>query len=37
MRFVPGEKKHHEIYISDPRKVPVEKLRTVLRHPVEKI
>ena len=27
---------HHEIYLSDPRKVPAEKLRTVIRHPVRK-
>ena len=27
---------HHEIYLSDPRKVPAEKLRTVIRHPVKK-
>jgi hypothetical protein len=25
---------HHEIYLSDPRRVPVSKLRTILRHPV---
>lgn len=29
--------KHHEIYMSDPRRVAPEKLKTVLRHPVEKI
>jgi hypothetical protein len=28
--------KHHEIYLSDPRKVVPEKLRTVLRQPVKK-
>lgn len=28
---------HHEIYLSDPRKVSGEKLRTVIRHPVRKI
>jgi hypothetical protein len=27
--------KHHEIYLSDPRRTPEEKLKTVLRHPVE--
>jgi hypothetical protein len=27
-------RRHHEIYLSDPRKVAVDKLRTVLRHPV---
>ncbi len=29
--------KHHEIYISDPRKVAPEKLKTILRQPVENI
>jgi len=29
--------KHHEIYLSDPRKVAPEKLKTVLRQPVSKI
>jgi hypothetical protein len=28
--------KHHEIYISDPRKAKPEKMKTVLRHPVAK-
>ncbi len=28
--------KHHEIYLSDPRKVAPEKLKTVLRQPVKK-
>jgi len=26
--------KHHEIYLSDPRRVSPDKLRTILRHPV---
>ena len=26
---------HHEVYLSDPRRVAPEKLRTILRHPVE--
>jgi hypothetical protein len=26
--------KHHEIYLSDPRRVPQSRLRTILRHPV---
>lgn len=26
---------HHELYLSDPRRVPPERLRTILRHPVE--
>ncbi len=25
---------HHEIYLSDPRRVPPERMRTILRHPV---
>ncbi len=25
---------HHEIYLSDPRRVPEERLRTILRYPV---
>ncbi|NOH01985.1 MAG: hypothetical protein HND47_08475 [Chloroflexi bacterium] len=29
--------KHHEIYMSDPRRVAPEKIKTVLRHPVVKI
>ena len=29
--------KHHEIYMSDPRKAAPEKMKTVLRHPVVKI
>jgi hypothetical protein len=29
-----SERKHHEIYLSDPRKTAQEKLKTVLRHPV---
>lgn len=37
--FIPGlglelRGKHHEIYLSDARRVPPEKLRTVLRQPV---
>ncbi|MCR4948872.1 MAG: GyrI-like domain-containing protein [Treponema sp.] len=27
---------HHEIYLSDPRKTPPEKLKTVIRHPIRK-
>ncbi len=27
---------HHEIYFSDPRRVPKERLRTILRYPVKK-
>ena len=29
-------RKHHEIYLSDPRRVAPEKLKTILRHPVKK-
>lgn len=28
--------KHHEIYMGDPRKAQPEKLKTILRHPVER-
>jgi hypothetical protein len=28
--------KHHEIYLGDPRRSSPEKLRTIIRHPVEK-
>ena len=30
-----GERLHHEIYLSDPRKCAKEKLRTVIRHPIK--
>ena len=29
-------RKHHEIYLSDPRRTSPEKLRTILRFPVQK-
>lgn len=29
--------RHHEIYLGDPRRAAPEKLKTVLRHPVEKV
>jgi hypothetical protein len=29
--------RHHEIYLGDPRRAAPEKLKTVLRHPVEKL
>ncbi|MBQ8541639.1 MAG: GyrI-like domain-containing protein [Clostridia bacterium] len=32
-----NERLHHEIYLSDARKVPCEKWKTVIRHPVKKI
>lgn len=28
---------HHEIYLSDPRRTKPEKLKTIIRHPIEKI
>ncbi len=28
-------RRHHEIYLSDPRKVDVSKLKTVIRHPIK--
>lgn len=31
-----AERLHHEIYISDPRKVASEKWKTVIRHPIKK-
>jgi hypothetical protein len=30
------ERRHHEIYLSDPRKTELAKLRTVVRHPIRK-
>ncbi|MCL2003865.1 MAG: GyrI-like domain-containing protein [Oscillospiraceae bacterium] len=30
---ISGTRRHHEIYLSDPRKTAPEKLKTVLRHP----
>jgi len=29
--------RHHEIYLGDPRRARPEKLRTILRHPVERV
>lgn len=34
MEDMAGGRRHHEIYLSDPRKVPPEKWKTVLRHPI---
>jgi hypothetical protein len=31
-----GNRRHHEIYISDPRKTAKDKLKTVLRHPIRR-
>jgi len=30
-------RRHHEIYLGDPRKTAPEKRKTVLRHPVAKL
>lgn len=30
-------RQHHEIYLSDARKVPPEKWKTVIRHPIKKV
>lgn len=40
--FIPGNGyaengKHHEIYLSDPRRVAPEKLKTVLRQPIKPV
>ena len=32
-----GKRLHHEIYMSDTRKVAPEKWKTVIRHPVKKV
>ena len=32
-----GARCHHEIYLSDPRKVSPEKLKTVIRYPIRKL
>jgi hypothetical protein len=34
---ITDKRRHHEIYLSDPRKTAIEKLRTVIRIPVKKI
>ena len=31
---IEGTRRHHEIYLSDPRKIAPEKLKTVIRHPI---
>ena len=31
-----GDRRHHEIYLSDARKVAPEKWKTVIRHPIKK-
>ncbi len=32
---ITDKRHHHEIYLSDPRKVDVDKLKTVIRHPIK--
>lgn len=34
---ITGKRLHHEIYLSDARKVAPEKLKTVIRHPIRKL
>ena len=34
---MPPARRHHEIYLSDPRKTAPEKLKTVVRHPIAKL
>lgn len=34
---ITDQRHHHEIYLSDARRVAVEKLKTVVRHPIRKI
>lgn len=34
---ITDERFHHEIYLSDPRKCSVDKLKTVIRHPIKKL
>mgnify|MGYP006783204469 FL=1 len=34
---ITDERYHHEIYLSDPRKCDISKLKTVIRHPIKKI
>ncbi len=36
VRDITGERRHHEIYLSDPRKCSPDKIKTVLRIPVAK-
>ncbi len=32
-----GQRRHHELYLSDPQRTAPEKLKTILRHPVAKL
>ncbi len=29
------ERRHHEVYLSDARKVAADKLKTIVRHPIK--
>jgi hypothetical protein len=31
-----AERRHHEIYLGDPRKTAPEKLKTIIRHPIKR-
>ena len=33
---ITDQRLHHEIYLSDARKTPPEKLKTVIRHPIKR-
>jgi len=33
---ITDERYHHEVYLSDPRKTSISKLKTVIRHPIKK-
>ena len=37
MTDITDERRHHEIYLGDPRKTKPENLKTVIRHPIRKI
>ena len=37
MLDITNSRYHHEIYLSDPRKCEISKLKTVIRHPIKKI
>ena len=34
---ITNKRYHHEIYLSDPRRTEISKLKTVIRHPIKKI
>ncbi|EEF15174.1 hypothetical protein CAMRE0001_1932 [Campylobacter rectus RM3267] len=37
MQNFSGQRAHHEIYLSDPRKTVSQKCKTIIRHPIGKI